>query len=54
MVVAVRFVAATGIFFGFYPVRKAAQLDRLGRDGFVVDDPGVSFGNSWVGTAPKG
>ena len=29
VVVAVGFAAATGIFFGFYPARKAAQLDPI-------------------------
>ena len=30
VVVAVGFAAATGIFFGFYPARKAARLDPIG------------------------
>ena len=29
VVVAVGFAAATGIFFGFHPARKAAQLDPI-------------------------
>ena len=29
VVIAVGFAAATGIFFGFHPVRKAAQLDPI-------------------------